>query len=175
MTLRKRIFHKSKEMSENNMLLSFNSSFSITKDVINRAVNNGKSLLAEQKTSITESNMLLESAQTLHRFANQFLTNIRNYNTFRDNSTLNQMTNTNTNVETTLNTLHNILDKNGSSKTVSMSKVFTSLAPIVPTLIFFSIEKFKHSPKVNSIPESSNNEKMSDYDLHDMYWFFNNM
>ncbi|KAK8883161.1 hypothetical protein M9Y10_045809 [Tritrichomonas musculus] len=146
----------------NQITLALGSSFNKTKEILQHAVSNGNQII--QSSSIrelkrNESSILLEAAQLLYTSANHFLSQSNSYENTSSNerqNVIDQMAETNSNLESTFAAFNELVNRNTSPRSVSVSSFINAATPLLPGILYYSFRKIG-----NYISETENNRRLA--------------
>ena len=137
----------SSSSSEESLTHAFKDSLEQTKKMINDAIDNGNKLINLQEEKINESQLMINAARDLNSASFAFTSAIDHYNEERDHNVIEQLIETNENVESTFIAFNEYVANNTSSRASLVKTALSLSAPLLPIGLYYCFKVFQKIAK----------------------------
>ena len=141
-----------------------------TKSKLSGAISAAKDCIVPHQTKLNESQILLDDASKIQCAANAFEERLFNFNQMRTTKTIDQLSETNSQLEDTLAQFSDFTNALISTKSSAVKTFVTAISPMLPSIIFSIYENFQPEPEPEPIEEEQNDEEtLTEEELLDYY------
>ena len=143
-----------------------------TKTKLSTAISSAKGCIVPHQTKLNESNILLNDASQIQCAANAFEERLFNFNELRSTKVIDQLSETNTQLEDTLSLFTDFSNALVSTKSSAVKTLITVLSPMLPSIIFSIYENFQQPSndiEETDFEEEDVEERLNEDQLMDYY------